>query len=345
MVQGRKDTSAAPGPPARPAQRTQPGTSASSSRPSSGGARALGERTRTVATTRRVGRAATEAAEPALGRIPVLGVGPVVEGGRWPARAVVGEQVPVTATVFREGHDAVAATAVLVDPEGREHSRARMRSLGPGIDRYGAVVMPDRQGGWSFLVEGWSDPYATWEHDAAVKIAAEVDVELMLEEGARLLERALAGLSGEAGEAGEADDAVESSAAPDAPAGDAGLQGPDADVLRDAVHALRDTSRPAPARLAAGTSAAVHAVLGRTPLRDLVTASAPLPLLVQRDRALFSAWYEMFPRSEGAHYDETAARWVSGTLRSAERRLPAIAAMGFDVVYLPPVHPIGRINR
>ena len=257
--------------------------------------------------------------EPRIGRIPVLAVGPVVDGGRWPARAVVGEQVPVTGTVFREGHDPVSATAVLVRPDGSEHSRARLRSLGPGLDRFGAVVIPDAEGRWSFRVEGWGDPFGGWVHDAAIKVSAEVDVDLMLEAGARLLERALA----------------ESTGRTDA----------DLAVLRDAVVGLRDDSRPAQARLAAGTSPSVHAAMDRAPLRDLVTASDTYPLTVQRERALFSAWYELFPRSEGAYWDEQQQRMVSGTFAAAAERLPAIADLGFDIVYLPPVHPIGRVNR
>jgi starch synthase (maltosyl-transferring) len=255
---------------------------------------------------------------PRIGRIPVLDVGPVVDHGRWAAKAVVGEQVPITATVFREGQDAVAAHAVLLRPDGSEHSRARMVLLAPGTDRYGATLIPDAEGTWTFRVEGWSDVYGTWEHDAAVKIAAGVDVDLMLEEGARVLERSLA---------------------------DGGHDEAGAQVLHDAVTALRDGDRPAQARLAAATAPEVHAVLSRHPLRDLVTASPEQPLVVQRERALFSAWYEMFPRSQGAWYDEHDGRWVSGTFATAAQRLPDIAAMGFDIVYLPPVHPVGRVNR
>ena len=253
-----------------------------------------------------------------IGRIPVLAVAPVVDAGRWPAKAVVGEPVPVRATVFREGHDVVAATAVLVDPAGEVHQQARMTLLAPGTDRYGATVVPDAEGPWTFRVEGWSDPYGTWEHDATIKISAEVDVELMLEEGARLFERALS-------EGGRPDD--------------------DAALLRDAVHALRDRGRPAQARLAAGIAPEVHAAFARTPLRDLVSVSPSYRLTVQRERALFSSWYEMFPRSEGARIDPETGRWLSGSFATAARRLPAIAAMGFDIVYLPPIHPVGRVNR
>jgi len=255
---------------------------------------------------------------PSVGRIPVLAVGPVVDGGRWPAKAVVGEPVPITATVFREGHDAVAAEAVLVAPDGTESARVRMVLTQPGTDRYAATVVPTAEGHWTFRVEGWSDVYGTWEHDATIKVAAGVDVELMLEEGARVLERSLA--TGAHAETHAA-------------------------VLRDAVHALRDTSRPAGARLAAGTSPEVVAVLARTPLRDLVTPSADHRLTVRRQRALFSSWYELFPRSEGAHVDPETGRWVSGTFAQAAERLPAVAGMGFDIVYLPPIHPVGRINR
>jgi starch synthase (maltosyl-transferring) len=256
--------------------------------------------------------------EPAIGRIPVLKVSPQLEAGRWPIKAVVGEYIPISGTVFREGHDAVAATAVLVDPDGVVHSRARMQLLAPGTDRYGATVIPDREGHWTYRVEGWSDVYGTWEHDATIKIEAGVDVDLMLTEGALVLERALA-----------------------VP----GLDDTDRAVLQDAVHALHDGGRPAEARLAAATSPEIHDVLARNPLRDHVTASADLPLVVQRELALVSAWYEMFPRSEGAHIDPETGRWVSGTFVQAAERLPAIAAMGFDIVYLPPIHPVGRVNR
>ena len=254
----------------------------------------------------------------AVGRIPILAVAPVPDGGRFPAKAVVGEPVPVRATVFREGHDAVAATAVLVDPDGEVHSRVRMNLLAPGTDRYGATVAPDREGAWSFRVEGWSDVFGTWEHAATIKVPAGIDTELMLDEGARVLEQAL-----------------------DVP----GMSSDDAALLRDVVGLLQDPAADAQDRLLAAVSPGVHAVLARHPLRDLLTVSPEYPLLVQRERALYSAWYEMFPRSQGAHVDPETGRWVSGTFATAAQRLPAIKDMGFDIVYLPPIHPIGRVNR
>ncbi|GAA4416539.1 alpha-1,4-glucan--maltose-1-phosphate maltosyltransferase [Georgenia halophila] len=256
-----------------------------------------------------------------VGRIPVVEVSPVVEDGRWPAKGTVGEAFPVRATVFREGHDAVAATAVLVAPDGTDHSSAPMADIAPGLDRYEAWLCPDAPGAWAFRVEGWSDPYGTWSHDAAIKVAAEVDTELMLAEGAIVIERALRG--------------------PSAPP----MPEEAAQILADAVQALRDTNRPAPARLAAATSTEVRGVLAAHPLREHVSPSATYPLAVDRERALYGSWYEIFPRSEGAHRDPETGEWSTGTLRTAAERLPAIADMGFDVVYLTPVHPIGTTNR
>ncbi|CAL9428722.1 alpha-1,4-glucan--maltose-1-phosphate maltosyltransferase [Streptomyces sp. enrichment culture] len=249
--------------------------------------------------------------ETSVGRIPVLDVRPLVRQGRRPAKAVVGESFEVTATVFREGHDAVAANVVLKDPQGRPGPFTPMRELAPGTDRWGATITPTGTGLWTYAVEAWGDPVTTWRHHARIKVPAGIDTEVVLEEGARLHERAAEGVPG-----------------PE-----------DREVLRAAVEALRDTERPAAARLAAALTPEVDAVLARHPLRELVTSSDPMPLLVERERALYGSWYEFFPRSEGT------PEQPHGTFDTAARRLPAIAAMGFDVVYLPPIHPIGTTFR
>ncbi|TQK51756.1 alpha-1,4-glucan:maltose-1-phosphate maltosyltransferase [Streptomyces sp. SLBN-118] len=251
-----------------------------------------------------------------IGRIPVLDVRPQVDCGRRHAKAVTGETFQVTATVFREGHDAVAANVVLRDPTGRPGPWTPMRELAPGTDRWGADVTPDAEGRWTFAVEAWSDPVATWRHTAGVKIPAGIDTALVLAEGAELYERAAAGVPKRDGR----------------------------EAVLAAVDALRDEERPAAARLAAALAPDATAALDRHPLRELVTASRPLALIVERQRALFGSWYELFPRSEGAIVKEGAPP-VSGTFRTAAERLPAVAAMGFDVVYLPPVHPIGTTYR
>ncbi|WP_136192892.1 alpha-1,4-glucan--maltose-1-phosphate maltosyltransferase [Actinomyces procaprae] len=252
-----------------------------------------------------------------VGRIPVTEVFPVVEDGRWPSKAVPNEVFPIRATVFREGHDRFGATAVLVRPDGSDGPSARMYEVGIGLDRYEARLAADAPGDWGIRVDGWSDPYGTWAHDAGVKVPAGVDVELMLEEGARVLERAAA---------------VK------------GREQADAEALLGAAAALRDQSASPSDRLAAGLSGEVTSALDRLPLRDHVSPSATYPLQVDRTRALAGSWYEIFPRSLGAHRDEQGV-WHTGTLQTATHRLDRIAAMGFDVLYLTPISPIGTTNR
>lgn len=262
-----------------------------------------------------------------INRIPATEVYPVVEGGLWPAKATEGESFPIRATVFREGHDALNVEAVLVAPNGSEHMRSTMYDIAPGLDRYEAWVMPDRPGDWTFHIETWSDPFATWTHDAAVKIAAGTDVELMLEEGARLMERAAEGRPLPKGS--------DRTKMPS----DTGQK-----ILLEAARVLRDKDSSVQHRLSAGLSTKVRAVFRETPLRELWTKSRSYPLKVDRKKALFSSWYEIFPRSYGAHRDQDG-NWVSGTLRDAAEELPRIAAMGFDVIYLTPIHPIGTTFR
>ncbi|MEU6371454.1 maltotransferase domain-containing protein, partial [Streptomyces sp. NPDC046931] len=193
-----------------------------------------------------------DGARTVTGRIPIVDVRPAVEGGRRPAKAVEGETFQVTATVFAEGHGAIGANVVLRDPEGRPGPWTPMRELEPGSDRWGAEVTPSSTGNWTYLVEAWSDPVTTWRRHAQIKVPSRIDVALVLEEGADLYERAAAGV-------------------PD---------GPRRQTIRAAVRALRDESRPPVARLAAALSPEVDGVLGRFPLRELVTSSDPLPLLV-----------------------------------------------------------------
>ncbi|MFC7719370.1 maltotransferase domain-containing protein [Nonomuraea recticatena] len=125
-----------------------------------------------------------------IGRIPITDIYPVVDGGQWPAKAVAGETFEIAATVFREGHDAVAAGVVLTAPDGRRGHLKHMREQGKGTDRWAvSVCLPD-EGDWQFRIEAWGDPIGTWLHDAEIKIPRGMDVELMCEEGARLFERA-----------------------------------------------------------------------------------------------------------------------------------------------------------
>jgi starch synthase (maltosyl-transferring) len=262
-----------------------------------------------------------------------------------PARAVVGETFPVTATVFREGHEMLGAAVVLTDPDGTDSPRVLMRELAPGTDRYGAEVTPDREGSWQFRVEAWGDPLARWQHDAAIKVPIGQDVELMLTEGAQLLDRAADAIRTSAPQPTQAPSiqapSIQARAADAARVARAARK-----ALTAAARQLTDTEAPPMARLGAATSPEVTAALTAFPLRELLTCTERFPLVVQRVRALYGAWYEFFPRSEGAEVDPThRSKPRSGTLRTAAERLDAIADMGFDVVYLPPVHPIGTTAR
>ena len=246
-----------------------------------------------------------------VGRLAITEVSPSVLSGRRPAAAAVDEAVRVRATCFREGHDTLGLAAVLHRPDGSEHSRV---FLDPdGIETWAGIIRPNEIGHWTFTIEAWGDPWCTWLRRANIKIPAGQDIELEFAEGALLLDQALAF---------------------ELPAATKSL-------LMSATTAMRNTSLPPSVRLAAAVDPRVTALMNETPIREQLTTSGPWPLNVQRRRALFGAWYEFFPRSEGA----ILAPPTSGTFPSAAKRLAPIADMGFDVVYLPPVHPIGFTNR
>ncbi len=248
-----------------------------------------------------------------------MNVMPVVDLGRLPAKATVGEPFPVSATVFREGHDKLGAEVVLTGPDGQRRPPVRMTEHADIPDRYEAWVTPDTGGAWSFEVQSWSDPLATWEHDAGLKIPAGVDVELMFTEGRLLFERVRAMLD-------QSDEHA-------------------LEVIEGAIDAAADTARPVGARLAALQGPDLVALLTANPVRELVTVEGPYPAYADRREALNSSWYEFFPRSEGATRDPRTGKVTSGSFRTAAKRLDAVAEMGFDVIYLPPIHPIGAVNR
>ncbi|PZG01437.1 alpha-1,4-glucan--maltose-1-phosphate maltosyltransferase [Micromonospora deserti] len=251
------------------------------------------------------------------GRFPIEDVSPVVSCGRYPAKAVVGELVPVAARAYREGHDALGCNMAWRGPDGRARPFTRMRPGEPGQDRWHAVLRPDAVGEWVFAVEAFHDPYLTWQNAVTKKIAAgqgPEDLANDLAEGVRVLTTAV------------------------------GLVPPgERDRVTAAVAALRDDRLPPSRRVAPALELA--GLLWEHPVRELVTTGDEHRLWVDRERALFSAWYEFFPRSEGAIPATVDAPARSGTFATAAERLPGVAAMGFDVLYLPPIHPIGRINR
>ncbi|MEW2384559.1 alpha-1,4-glucan--maltose-1-phosphate maltosyltransferase [Micromonospora sp. NPDC047707] len=251
------------------------------------------------------------------GRFPIEDVSPVVSCGRYPAKAVVGELVPVSARAYREGHDALGCNVVWLGPDGQARPFTRMVPGEPGQDRWHASIRPDAVGEWTFTVEAFADPYLTWQNAVTKKIAAgqgPEDLANDLAEGVRVL----------------------TAAAELVPAGDRKR-------VAGAVATLADPALPLPRRV--GPALELADLLWEHPVRELVTTGDGYRLWVDRKRALFSAWYEFFPRSEGAipATVDTPAR--SGTFATAAERLPGVAAMGFDILYLPPIHPVGRINR
>ena len=249
-------------------------------------------------------------------RIPLALPSPSVPGAHFRPSAYAGEVVPFRTTAFREGHDLIGVHVRLFSPSGDE-SLHRLRSLGDGFDRWETAVAPLEEGVWTFRFEAFADDFATWEHAADLKIEAGVDTAVMREMGALLFDRAVAEKSRPIAERRR---------------------------LENAAKTLRDAATSDEAALDVVRDHAIAAFFAARPLTSLMTIGATHELLVERERAGVGAWYEFFPRSEGARRlkDGTIK---SGTFRTAMRRLPAVASMGFDVVYLPPIHPIGRLNR
>ncbi|MDX6245635.1 MAG: hypothetical protein QOE76_3358 [Frankiales bacterium] len=250
-----------------------------------------------------------------IGRIPITDVTPSVAGGRWPSRAITGETLTVAATVFRDGHDAVNADVVLTSPRGQAMPALRLVEINHGLARWQVPVTFTEPGLWSFVIEAWADPFATWRHNVEVKLGAGQDISLELEEGAQLLERARKA-----------------------------MPAPAARQLAAAARGLRSPEGTVEERLELALSPAVTGLLDQLPVRDLLTRSEAFEVWVDREQGSFSSWYEFFPRSEGAVQD-MSGQWRPGTFATAAKRLPAVAAMGFDILYLPPIHPIGRSYR
>ncbi|WP_447926736.1 alpha-1,4-glucan--maltose-1-phosphate maltosyltransferase [Vreelandella sp. EE27] len=243
-------------------------------------------------------------------RIAIEAVAPALEDGRFAAKATVDEPVRVSATIFADGHDVLAAEIGWVDDQGQEQ-RAPMQLAKPlGLDRWEGHFTPTRVGRHVFYIEAWWDVFATYRYELSKKHAAGVPIALELEEGRLLLERAAARASAPLCQALEQRlDAL-------AQAADEGA--------RVALLLERDTAR---------------LMSDADPRPHLTRTHADYPMEVERLRARFASWYELFPRSE------TLDAGRHGTFKDVHRRLPLIRDMGFDVLYFPPIHPIGRKHR
>ncbi|MEY2945555.1 MAG: hypothetical protein RL243_301, partial [Actinomycetota bacterium] len=252
-----------------------------------------------------------------MGRIPILDVSPVIDGGRWPAKAYEGEVLPFSARVFREGHDSVAAEVLLTSPKGKT-SVHRMHKGAPGSDLWHAEAQLPEQGSYSFQIRAFGDDYETWHHNAEIKVKAGIDAELMLMEGANVFNRAAA---------------------------ETGRSKKNAALLAKIASLLGDTAVDPITRLGLAEAPEVQQAVAAEPIRSLETLSDKYTINSERKLAGFGAWYEFFPRSEGAHLDEATGVWTSGNFRTAANRLPAVREMGFDILYMPPIHPIGTAHR
>ena len=241
-------------------------------------------------------------------RVIIQTLSPAVEGGRFAAKGTLGEPVVVEADVFTDGHDAVVCDVLYRDQGEKTWQRVAMEPL--GNDRWRGSFVPDQLGAMLYTVAAWVDPLATWRKDLAKRAAAGQDLRIELLRGAELVNRAAARAAGE-----------------------------DAERLREWGRVLANERKPPDARAAAAQDETLYAIARRHPDPDHVLEHPHLVVEIDRARARYSTWYEMFPRSSspqpGRH----------GTFADCEARVPYIAAMGFDVLYLPPIHPIGTSVR
>jgi starch synthase (maltosyl-transferring) len=240
--------------------------------------------------------------ESAAGTFHIEDVYPLIDGGRYPVKRVVGERVEVWADVYRDGHDIVTAQLIWRGELDREWRREPMALH--GNDRWFGSFTPEAPGRYFYAIEAWTDEFATWRHGFELKRKAGVDVTVDAIEGAGMLTKAQSG--------GRAAAAV---------------------ILRKCEDYLQ-TGDASPL-----LAPELQEAMAESQSRPDLTRSQLFPFVADRPRARFGSWYEMIPRSQskvpGQH----------GTFKDCIDRLPDVAAMGFDVVYFTPIHPIGKINR
>ncbi len=245
-----------------------------------------------------------------LRRVVIEGVEPQIDGGRFPIKRTIGEEVRVRADIFADGHDEVAAVVRYRrcgDQPWRELPMTAVEN-----DRWQAAFIVETLGRYEYTVEAWIDRFASWRLALSKKVGAGQDVSSELFEGVSLI----------------------TSAIERHPIAGATHQ-PVLEILRTLQTAGDDGQR-----VAAALSEDLAAFMAARPDRTRSTTfERVLDVIVDRERARFSAWYEMFPRSAGSDPSRSA------TFAEAAGMLPYIAAMGFDVLYLPPIHPIGRTFR
>ena len=240
-------------------------------------------------------------------RIVIENVYPEIDGGRYPVKRTVGDTFEVWADIFRDGHD-VTAAAVVFRPIGAGEWQYEPMTFTEN-DRWGGQVTLSRNARYEYTIEAWTDVFASWRRDVIKKLDAEQRVDLEFAEGGELVERILSEGKGERAAA----------------------------LIRLIPNGALSAPPSRAHALLSDDVAAFMAAHG--PREDISRYYRTLEVIVDREEATFAAWYEMFPRSQGT--DPTR----SATFADCAKRLPEIQRMGFDVVYLVPIHPIGEVNR
>ena len=242
----------------------------------------------------------------AMPRIVIDRVAPVVDGGRFAAKRVIGEPVIVEADVFSDGHELLVATLLWRAADEAEWRRASMRSL--GNDRWQAAMLPDRIGRHEFTIEAWLDKYGSLCRDIDIKHKAGVEVAGEISEGRRLLEAARER-----------------------------AEGNEKTIIGSVLEWLAEASSDSSVSILLAPN--LRELMSEVVDRSFVSRREPFPLEIERPQAGFGAWYELFPRSATDNPER------HGTFIDVISRLPMLKDMGFDVLYLPPIHPIGHTNR
>ncbi len=241
-------------------------------------------------------------------RVVIEHIGPEVDWGRFPIKRVVGEKVVVTADIFADGHDALSARILYKKQGDREWRETLMR--GSESDSWKGEFVVEEVGIYHYTVEGWIDHFKTWQKNFQKRFEAGLSLEADIRIGIEYVEAALAGASLE-----------------------------DREILVRYVEALRKREKREEFSSVALREELTELMYKYSDKEFAVTYGKELSVVVDREKARFSTWYELFPRScspqAGRH----------GTFKDCERLLPEIAGMGFDILYLPPIHPIGRKNR
>ena len=244
--------------------------------------------------------------ETGVGRFPITQVWPSVDNGKYPAKAFVSEVLTFSAIAFREGHDALAVDLIITDPKGKT-TRHQMHPGQPGLDQWKKELQLYTEGSYRFQIAAYDDVFGSWHHNTEVKLNAGIDQELMMLEGKKLAER---------------------------------FSEKNKKAFVEILKVFETEKDPQTAFqkvIAAGFEQQARL----NPLYDLETLSADYEVLCERRLAGSGSWYEFFPRSEGAKKNKDGSV-VSGNFKTALKSLDRVVSMGFEILYLPPIHPIGN---